>query len=222
MKEMIDLEIFGVDESFLAHTPNETLKAHSKLTLEYFSEIKKAKNLDQIIDNLILNLSSKHFDLIKEMFQNAIYLHDIGKINPYFQANKMKNPKFSNYKEETNSTNHSKISAQKYFEYYHDKFKDLPNKEKYKLNFILLNFSYHIAKHHGKLSQFEDFDNKEIQKLLLYLKEYKINTFEFYILNKLLFSLLISSDYYATLEYMGNLPTKDFGLIKDKEKLISK
>lgn len=220
---MVDLKEFGIDETILAHTPNETLIAHSFMTKKYFKKIKEAKKLDKLIDELLFNLDNKYFELIKKMFENTIYLHDIGKINPYFQANKMNNQSFEEYKGSSISSEHSlysKIEFIKYFEKYIDT--NITNrKEKDKLKFILYNFSYHISKHHGKLTIFEEYDDKCIS-FFHHIKKYDINPFEFYILNKLLFSLLVSSDYYATTHYMADLPTNDFGLIKDKQKILNK
>jgi CRISPR-associated endonuclease/helicase Cas3 len=220
---VVDLKEFGIDELILAHTPDETLIAHSLMTNIYFEKIKEAKKLDDLIDKLLFNLDSKYIELIKEMFDNTIYLHDIGKINPYFQANKMNNQAFEEYKGSSISSEHSlysKIEFIKYFEKYIDS--NITNrKEKDKLKFILYNFSYHISKHHGKLSIFEEYDEKCIS-FFHHIKKYEINPFEFYILNKLLFSLLISSDYYATTDYMADLPTNNFGVITDKQKIINK
>lgn len=220
---MVDLKEFGIDETILAHTPNETLIAHSFMTKKYFKKIKEAKKLDKLIDELLFNLDNKYFELIKKMFENTIYLHDIGKINPYFQANKMNNQSFEEYKGSSISSEHSlysKIEFIKYFEKYIDT--NITNiKEKDKLKFILYNFSYHISKHHGKLTIFEEYDDKCIS-FFHHIKKYDINPFEFYILNKLLFSLLVSSDYYATTHYMADLPTNNFGVITDKQKIINK
>lgn len=220
---MIDLKEFGIDESILAHTPNETLIAHSFMTKKYFKKIKETKSLDELIDKLLFNLDTKYFELIRRMFENTIYLHDIGKINPYFQANKMNNLAFQEYKGSSISSEHSlysKIEFIKYFENYIDS-NIINRKEKDKLKFILYNFSYHISKHHGKLTIFEEYDEKCIS-FFHHIKKYEIEPFEFYILNKLLFSLLVSSDYYATTHYMADLPTDDFGVIKDKQKIINK
>jgi len=92
------LSKLGVNEQYFAHTsknaPNETLIAHSNLTLDYYNKIIGAKKLNALIDNLIHQIDSKNFKLIEEMFINAIYLHDLGKKNPCFQAKKMNNPDF--------------------------------------------------------------------------------------------------------------------------------
>lgn len=107
---MVDLKEFGIDELILAHTPDETLIAHSFMTKKYFKKIKEAKKLDKLIDELLFNLDNKYFELIKKMFENTIYLHDIGKINPYFQANKMNNQAFEEYKGSSISSEHSLYS----------------------------------------------------------------------------------------------------------------
>ncbi|MCK4442273.1 MAG: hypothetical protein KAU90_09720, partial [Sulfurovaceae bacterium] len=76
------LSSFGIDESILAHSPSETLLEHSDLTLDYCSKIIESKHLESLIDNLIESIDKKNFELIREMFFDAIYLHDLGKVNP--------------------------------------------------------------------------------------------------------------------------------------------
>jgi len=218
------LSKFGIDGSFLAHTPDETLIEHSNLTLNYFDKIIESKTLNPIIDNLILIIDKNYTVLIKDMFRDAIYLHDIGKKNPYFQAIKMDNHKFEEYKNSSSSTNHSSNSADEYIEHYL-KIIAIQTKDKTikrKLWFILYSFAYQISKHHGTLSLFKDYKSKdtEMSSSFKHIKRLDIKPFEFYILNKLLFSLLISSDYYATTQYMAHLKTKQFGLIDDAKTLI--
>ncbi len=220
---MIDLKEFGIDESFLAHTPDETLIEHSNLTKEYLEKIIKVKNLDDLIDKLILTLDKNHFKLIKNMFLNAIYLHDIGKINPYFQAIKMGNNYFKKYINDSKSTNHSFDSSQLYLDYYKKIIDNENNKIiKRKLLFILYNFSYQISKHHGKLSIFKEYrdEEKEIISSIRQYEKFNIVHFEFFILNKFLFSLIISSDYYATTQYMAGIPTDNFGTILKEKKIL--
>ncbi len=215
--ELIPLSEFGVDTSYLAHTPNETLLEHSDLTFKYFGKILKSKKLDSLLKNLIKNIDEKEFDFIYKMFVNAIYLHDIGKKNRYFQAKKMNNPLFEEFKNSSNSSNHSGNSVDEYLSYFLDiikLFKDRKTREKMK--FILYSFSYHIQKHHGSLGEFEKY--KADENHFVYLKKFDIAHFEFYILNKLLFSLLVSSDYYATAEYKTGIVYENFGTFSKKEK----
>ncbi|WP_418180862.1 CRISPR-associated helicase Cas3' [Aliarcobacter lanthieri] len=221
---MLDLSLFNIDETYLAHTPNETLIEHSLITKYYFEKIKEEKRLDNIIDTMLLNIDKKYFHFIKEMFENTIILHDIGKINPFFQVNKMNNnhSEFEQYRGSTKSSEHSIYSKIEFIKYFETEINKIVNrKEKEKLKFILYTFSYHISKHHGKLSIFEEYDEKCIS-FFDHIDKFDIEYFEFYILNKLLFSLLISSDYYATTQYMASLPTNNFGTIKDKKKVIEK
>ncbi len=199
----------------------ETLEEHSDLTKKYLDLLVKNKNLSGIIDSmlkLLKSISVDNFDLLKEMFYNAVYLHDLGKTNSSFQRNKMDNELF---KETTASSNHSLPSAKKYVKLFEKKIEemDVDDKEFYCLIFVLYSFAYQISKHHGRLSSFEDFKNKinsnSFNNALDSIKKLNIPEFEFYILNKLLFSLLVSSDYYATTEYMADLITTDFGLLSD-------
>jgi CRISPR-associated endonuclease/helicase Cas3 len=222
---LVDLKEFGVDDGFLAHTPSETLKEHSNLTNLYFGKLSKAKNLDTIINNLILSIDKDNFEFIKSLFLNAIFLHDIGKINPNFQAKKMNNDKFKEYKNSTESSNHSFYSAKLYIEYFTQKIDEIKNKKiKVKLQFIIYSFAYQISKHHGKISTFEEFckDEVVVKSYWHHLSKLSIPSFEFYILNKLLFSLLVSSDYYATTEYMSNIEFNGFGTILENKKNILK
>lgn len=225
---MLDLKIFRVDETILAHTskgiPSETLIAHSNLTLEYLKKIIDDKNLDDVINNLILTIDEEYNTLIKEMFMGAIYLHDLGKKNPYFQAHKMNNNLFEEYKNASGNSDHSYESSTQYLEYYKEIISKAETRVKRdKLKFILYGFSYAISKHHGRLSGFEDYREEELLSSFYHLKKFKIEPFEFYILNKLLFSLLVSSDYYATTEYMAKIVTTNFGSITDdkKQKIIN-
>jgi len=216
------LSKFGIDERYLAHTPNETLIAHSNLTLEYFHKISSVKNLVKIIENLLRKIDLENFELLSEMFTNTIYLHDIGKTNPYFQAKKMKNIHFKEFADSSDSSNHSFISSQKFIDYYKEKIDSISDrKAKEKFRFLLYTFSYHQAKHHGRLGEFEEYRKKDdfSKNYWTYLDKLDIPQFEFYILNKLLFSILVSSDYYATSEYMAKLKTDDFGLFSQDDKI---
>jgi CRISPR-associated endonuclease/helicase Cas3 len=118
MEKTIPLSKFEVDEQYLAHTSSkyksETLIEHSNLTYEYYNRIIKAKKLESLIDELINKIDSKNFILIKEMFENTIYLHDLGKKNPCFQAKKMNNPLFKEYINTTESSNHSFLSSDEF------------------------------------------------------------------------------------------------------------
>lgn len=228
MEKTMLLSKFGVDERYFAHTsknaPNETLITHSNLTLDYYNKIIKVKNLDVLIDSIIYQIDSKKFELIKEMFIHTVYLHDLGKKNPCFQAKKMNNLDFVDY-QDCGDSKHSNSGAIEFIEYYMPQFESFDDETYFRMIYILYNFSYHISKHHGKLESIEKyFDDKtkehpDFANVKKDIARYLDKKFEFYILNKLLFSLLVSSDYYATTEYMASLPIDDFGLLSDIDKI---
>lgn len=232
MEKTTFLSNFNIKEFHLAHTPKETLLEHSLLTFKYYEKLVKSKSLTTLIDSLIKQVDEKNFVLIKEMFENAILLHDLGKKNPGFQAKKMDNEAFKEHQETPNSK-HSKQGALEYLEYYINFL--LTNIEDanqfHRLIYILYSFAYTIDKHHGKLSSFESFcsETSEMEEKHIHLcnakgnykETYENKKFELYILSKLLFSLLISSDYYATTEYMAfknKQSFEDFGVLNKEKK----
>jgi CRISPR-associated endonuclease/helicase Cas3 len=214
-------------KDFFAHTcnskPKEKLIDHCNLTKFYLEKIIEEKNLSNLIDNMIIDLDKDNFILIKKLFYNAIFLHDLGKTNESFQANKMDNELFE---KTTLSSEHSIYSVKDFLNIFKSEVDNIEDDEKFdKINYILNTFSYSIAKHHGKLDSIEDYNIYEDGSYELVKKKtekYINRPFEFYILNKLLFSLLVSSDYYATTHYMADLSTDNFGVIKDKQKIINK
>ncbi|RYA24759.1 CRISPR-associated helicase/endonuclease Cas3 [Malaciobacter halophilus] len=214
-------------ENYFAHTcgnkPKEKLIDHCNLTKFYLEKIIKEKNLSNLIDNMIVDLDKDNFILIKKLFYNAIFLHDLGKTNNSFQANKMDNELFE---KTTISSEHSIYSSKEFIKLFTEEVDIIEDDKIFeKINYILNTFSYAITKHHGKLDSIEDYNIYEDGSYELVKKKsekYINNPFEFYILNKLLFSLLVSSDYYATTQYMADLPTTNFGTIKDKQKIINK
>jgi CRISPR-associated endonuclease/helicase Cas3 len=214
-------------KDFFAHTcnskPKEKLIDHCNLTKFYLEKIVEEKNLSNLIDNMIIDLDKDNFILIKKLFYNAIFLHDLGKTNESFQANKMDNELFE---KTTLSSEHSIYSVKDFLNIFKNEVDNIEDDEEFdKINYILNTFSYSIAKHHGKFDSIEDYNIYEDGSYELVKKKtnkYINNPFEFYILNKLLFSLLVSSDYYATTHYMADLTTTDFGVIKDKQKILNK
>jgi len=221
----VDLKAFGVDERYLAHTPDETLAEHLDCTKKYLDKIIKKKHLEPLIDALIEHIDNKHSTLIKEMFYNAIYLHDLGKMNPCFQSKKMQNPLFKEH-EGCSDSKHSFGGVVYFIDYYKPMIEKVEeDADYYRLIYILYNFSYHIAKHHSRLTKIEEYlsdkreEHPEFENVKKDVALYLDKKFEFYILNRLLFSLLVSSDYYATSEYMAKMPTDDFGLFSQEEKV---
>jgi CRISPR-associated endonuclease/helicase Cas3 len=224
------LSDFGIDERFFAHTrgsEKETLSAHLNLTCNYYQKIVTCKNLESLIDAIIEQIDSENASLIKEVFENAIFLHDLGKKNPCFQAKKMGNPLF---KEHLNcgDSSHSHRGALEYIHYYLPVINQIKDDNTFfRLTYILYNFAYHIDKHHGYLGSIETYccatqqeqrEHPAFNNAKKGIDRYLDKKFEFYILNKLLFSLLVSSDYYATTDYMSGLKTDDFGVFSSSKK----
>lgn len=130
--------------------------------------------------------------------------------------------------------------------------KNLSNSEKNFLIISTYLFANPILKHHSSFFENQiDFDEEKVIALEPYLKlfdsvltkntkhlilntsnvisnelkKYEANGssyFSFYALLKLNFSVLTASDYYATNDFMGDMPVNDFGLIDDnfKDKLF--
>lgn len=237
---------------------SETLKEHSDLVLQYLYKLCDEKNIDQIITNITVNLEYSYNKMNKEisdfitcMFVNAVFLHDIGKINPAFQKNKMDNNYItveSIY--DTHETNHSLLSAVIYTDIYLNKIeKKIKDRKiiRYLFN-ILYCFAYIISRHHTYLEDLSKVEFiEELEKKLYRLQEddfevryykykdrllsrngfnklknrekRKYNPIKQYILCKLLFSAIVSCDFYATYTYDSG-SVVNFNYIDDVEKVF--
>lgn len=83
---------------YFAHTKigrsKELLASHLEKTFMYYQKMEEEKNLDTIVKNIIkttFSITDVLVEQIYDLFKQAIYYHDIGKINPLFQKNKMEN-----------------------------------------------------------------------------------------------------------------------------------
>ena len=224
---------FLKNNNYFAHTKSgldkEPLLSHMELCMTYYNKLNKLYNLDKCILNIIKstfpNITDSSADLIYTLFKEAIYYHDLGKINGNFQTLKMNNKvKEDNVKD----SNHSLLSAKLYIDLCSY---PIISKDDCIITLALYNFAYIISRHHGNINSLDEFISKleitEIPSKLSniisnkYLKNnnnlfndraklYKSFTDEDnfdntsnYILNKLLFSILTTVDYYATYEYMS-------------------
>ncbi|QCI28217.1 CRISPR-associated helicase Cas3' [Caminibacter pacificus] len=210
--------------SFFSHIhhqkPPELLKDHKKLTQKYLDKILQKVDLDRVIDSL--GIEDK--ELVKQMIIDAVVMHDEGKRNPNFQYYIMKNKDFKDLVTDKGDTKHSYLSAKIFFEKYFDKVdKEVDDNEFYKKFYFLLGLSYVISKHHSKLGEFEKFvddfsDEFDLKGILQYQSVDIYFGIEFYVVMKLIYSILISADYYATLEYMAEIEVDNFGEFREKEK----
>lgn len=253
------------DYIFFAHNrelneEKETLQEHINRCIQHFMSIVKAKKMEDIFRNFVEQWFpdneqySKFFEMI---IINTIVFHDLGKINPLFQKEKMKNSLF--LKEKGNlifGSDHSIISSILYLEYFLSKCIIFPKEIKKKFRLLIYINAYVISKHHGNLGDFDDFLDsfytvggknricvsvirKEYKKyfvdtLFLEKKNYELSIksvknfvlpeiedrLYFYAYEKLIYSMLVVSDYYATTEFSSKFIIDSHGTIEDIDDII--
>ena len=230
--EYIENLIKQLNHIYYAHTKasgsKELLASHLNLTYQYYKKMEKNKKLDDIIKNIISSTFHTNNEMTEEiyiLFQQAIYYHDIGKINPLFQKNKMNN----DLRVETQNMDdtHAALSARIYIDAVLSKVKEEKEKsttEKFIILYVGYYFGYIISRHHTKLESIgellDNIKNKEIPEIPKPQKEIyekqldlakiskaietlKVESVEMYILCKLLYSCIITADFYATYDYMS-------------------
>jgi len=205
--------------------PSEILKEHKKLVEKYLQKIIREKEIN--LDRILGSFKLKDLDFAKKLFFDGVISHDEGKKNPAFQYLKMKNEAFKEAYEKMDikSTRHSFLGAKLFFKKYIDEvLNEDDDNEYYKKLFLLVSLSFIIAKHHSDINGFDEFVDKlksglkeENFKYADFDLEYGYFDIETFVAVKILYSLLISADYYATLEYMSDLEVSDFGSIDIKE-----
>lgn len=250
--------------TFYAHlgdNQKETLQEHIDLCNKYFFKLDKAKDLGSIFENFENLHLSKLEDKVKVLFRklviNTINFHDIGKINPIFQKDKMNNNIQLERAFKGIKSKHSVISSVLYIDYFSNEIKKIEkeidrNSIKILYQILFLN-SYIISRHHSNLSDFklfvDLFDESEdgyansvircfnnnsnhiytknfdvcnrdifnkcnaIRKMLT--KNNKEESIYIYTYTKLLFSILVACDFYATTEFMNGVELDEFGEIND-------
>ncbi len=223
------IEGFLSDPRYWAHTDKgkepETLAAHSELCLAYYHLYCEKKGLAAISKKIIkqCGCDERETEAIYQFFVDAVYQHDIGKINPAYQRKILKNP---NFPVTYNSSNHATLSA---YIYLCEHLEIISKNDMKKFSYFLFSFSYCIARHHGFLNDIGDFKERvqeclekdgcydkelDLTKNSIFtadkgydqLKKVVANETAFYILNKLLFSVITACDYCATSEYMNGVP----------------
>lgn len=244
---------------FYAHlnsNKKEKLKEHTELCKKYFNKLISSKRLDKIFfkfeEVYLKNVTEKGRVLFRELLVNTIVLHDIGKINPFFQIRKMENDRVE-YSEEfcIIDSQHSIISSVLYIDYFMDRVLNLSKDDRVCIRPFLFFNAYIISKHHGNLDEFEKFlycfDEDEIGfKVIgifnntyknIYIKEFTLSegkvkkacnytktylkklkeeeALYLYSYERLLYSLLVACDFYATTEFMNGVELNEFGEISE-------
>lgn len=137
----------------------ETINEHIQLCTKYLKEIFKLKKLDSILKSFNISLgeglSNEGKEMFNELFFNTITFHDTGKINPFFQSEKMANLVINYLNPPKNlESDHSKLSAYIYLGYYLNKL-DRFKKSDYKiLKTIVYINAFVISRHHSKINDF--------------------------------------------------------------------
>ena len=194
-------------DNIYAHISNgrkETLREHLNNCAYLVNYINSLHKLESKLRKVFLKLDMKYkgknfsfnkeeIDFIIDLFFNAIYLHDIGKINPQFQVKKMNNLDFINVKNLTLlESHHAPISAiiyinefsnlleKIYINEFYNKSENETLRKKALLRMIMLYFANTIYCHHGSLQELEDnFSSNKLEEVLNtytipgYLMEYK-------------------------------------------------
>lgn len=233
----------------------ESLKEHIDLVYKYFLHLVEKNRLEDHLDKFFdesvtllddVSKETEFANFVKKLFIKAIYWHDMGKMNPNFQADKekMDNSEFEKI-ELSEGNNHSPLGAYLFINHSLQELygKNWDEDEIEILETVVYIFGYLISKHHGIIYAYDDIDFKDdleqflklfnIEKCFTKIHKNENRSFlsiwdyidknkdTLFLISKSLFSLLILSDYYATAQFMnyGNqeeLVYNDLGLIDDK------
>ncbi len=186
------LPIFRVlSKTYYAHlskdkSDKETLFEHSELVSKYCLRLMESHKIDHLLDSLIEKLmlllpvkSEKELGyLFKEIFIAAIVYHDLGKVNPNFQVQKMENELFSLNNKLSLQSNHSLLGAYLFSNIFFKKTVEnalFNDDEKLILYFSIHLFAGTIIKHHNPSIDFSlEFENQQIDDCYSFLETYRI------------------------------------------------
>jgi len=248
------------EENGLEYSKYETLKEHTQRCVNHFKNIIKSKGLESIFLNFekkwLQDCDEEQIKLFRHMLLNTIVFHDIGKINPLYQKDRMKNQQFAKSRGNIDfGSRHSLISSIFYLEYFLLMSHGFPPKIRKRFRILTCINAYIISKHHGSLDNFEKFISDFLgtdeykDKLEILHNEYgrflnddnflktgyglkikikaddccstdKSENIFLYIYEKLMYSLLIASDYYATSEYSDEFVMESHGTIDNIKQII--
>ncbi|MTI46538.1 MAG: CRISPR-associated helicase Cas3' [Firmicutes bacterium] len=153
--------------SIYAHikdSKKERLKDHIDLCTKYFFKIIDDKGLNEVFERLekeiLKNISPQGKEIFREMILNTITLHDIGKVNPHFQKNRLKNDLKIKEASKFNNSNHSMLSSIVYIDTYLPKISKLKRNEIDILLDLMMMNAYIISRHHSNLTSWKEFKEK--------------------------------------------------------------
>lgn len=154
--------VYGNEEG---NSQRETLLEHTALTENYFNRLWEEKLGDEMLLRMQKQFGSEISKEAEVFWRQLIYnvpvFHDLGKINPAFQNDKMKNRKIQDNGKLSSlvSSRHSLVSALLYLDFFLKKLKMSvkDRKEKKFLRCFILLHSYVIAQHHSDLKKINDY-----------------------------------------------------------------
>lgn len=195
MSRFMDLsQILNENYIIYAHTresgDKETLREHINTCEKYFDKLCGEKAIEKVIERFCESTDFEHKkeadELLKDLAYQIIVFHDLGKCNPEFQRKIMKN---NNYIKENfdgvSNSNHSLLSAIIYLDYFYGIIQSddiFSRDEKRKLNILLLEHSFIIARHHSDFQALSEYcDNlrsNDTECILSSLKKGKIEVYK--------------------------------------------
>ncbi len=235
-KYLVSLEkmIININQCY-GHKNNdykETINEHIQLCTKYLKEILRLKKLDSILKSFNISLgeglSDEGKEMFNELFFNTITFHDTGKINPFFQNDKMNNPVMNYLNPPKNlESDHSKLSAYIYLGHYLNKLNRLSRNDIGLIKPIVYINAFVISRHHTKIDDFRTYfmdkldsddilekriiewmnDEKFISQFTEKLSLDSLNTDEYnYIFEKLeKYEMNIQIDLYAYVRFLYSL-----------------
>lgn len=140
----------------------ELLEEHIDLCHKYLKKLWKEGGITTVLGNFeeifLQEASKEDIKLFEQLFLSTITFHDIGKINPLFQAKNMDNILPVNMEVMGKlGSSHSSISSALYIDYFLEEVSNLSLNIRKKLRLILLINGYVISRHHSALNSFENF-----------------------------------------------------------------
>lgn len=231
----------------------EKLLEHIRLTEGYFSDVWKEKGMEEFLERfcgrICPELTPEGKKCLKEMIRGIPLFHDVGKINPKFQNEKMKNYCIKDQGEFfCVSSRHSLISSVLYIDYFFNEMKRtaVSKTDKKVLRQMIFCNAYIIARHHSDLQAFEKFLNElkdgigqdiaevfQQRKCTVYRGDFSLRGdmlrgrvkdmeknirtlsieqgISLYVYSKILYSVLLASDYYATSEFESGMKVTQLG-----------
>lgn len=142
----------------------EYLYEHIALCEKYFFKIINEKGIGEVFikleDEFLSQCSREGKELFREMIVNTITMHDMGKVNPLFQENRLDNNLDIKDISDFGNSHHSILSVIIYFDYYFEKFRALPKTDiEVLIDFMIMN-GYIISRHHSEFNSLREFREK--------------------------------------------------------------